>query len=135
MLCQLQLKQEESDRRHDETRKMYDDLAQKFSIFQDFVASNVGCAQEEALTYTTVDAAPHPATTTPPLTSPKPETAPFTSVRNGATPTNKSFLPIATYNRFAVLAEEEEEAHETRLIGDSITKKTKHGILQTRRRE
>ncbi|KAK3891502.1 hypothetical protein Pcinc_004592 [Petrolisthes cinctipes] len=58
----LQLKQEESDRRHDETSKMYDDLAQKFSILQDFVASNVGCAPEEALTYATVAASPHPAT-------------------------------------------------------------------------
>ncbi|KAK3891605.1 hypothetical protein Pcinc_004493 [Petrolisthes cinctipes] len=62
ILCQLQLKQEESDRRHDETSKMYDDLAQKFSNLQDFVASNVGCAPEEALTYATVAAAPHPAT-------------------------------------------------------------------------
>ncbi|KAK4307795.1 hypothetical protein Pmani_020464 [Petrolisthes manimaculis] len=115
MLCQLQLKQEESDRRHDETRKLYDDLAQKFTILQEFVASNVGCAPEEALTYATVAAAPHPTTTatatatttatataTPAHTSPNTETAPFTPVRNGATPTSK---------------------------------KTKLGHLQTRRRE
>ncbi|KAK4318433.1 hypothetical protein Pmani_010570 [Petrolisthes manimaculis] len=123
MLCQLQLKQEDSDRRHDETRKLYDDLAQKFTILQEFVASNVGCAPEEALTYATVAAAPHPTTTatatatttatatatatttataTPAHTSPNTETAPFTPVRNGATPTSK---------------------------------KTKHGHLQTRRRE
>ncbi|KAK4301132.1 hypothetical protein Pmani_026714 [Petrolisthes manimaculis] len=44
---ELQLKQEESDRCHDETRKMYDDLAQKFSILQEFVASNVGCVLQK----------------------------------------------------------------------------------------
>ncbi|KAK4307338.1 hypothetical protein Pmani_020869 [Petrolisthes manimaculis] len=110
MLCQLQLKQEESDRRHDEIRKMYDDLAQKFAILQEFVASNVGCTPEEALTYANVAAAPNPTTTatatatatatttatataTPAHTSPNTETAPFTPVRNGATPTSRSFLP------------------------------------------
>ena len=48
---------------------------------------------------------------------------PFTVVRNHSTPINKKkFLPISTYNRFKVLNEEEEDALETRLIGDSVTR-------------
>ena len=34
----------------------------------------------------------------------------------------KKFLPISTFNRFKVLNEEEEDAHETRLIGDSMVR-------------
>ena len=47
--------------------------------------------------------------------------ASFIPVRNGAFQNNnKSCLPITTSNRFKVLAEEEEEDHEKRLIGKSI---------------
>ncbi|MCP5006083.1 MAG: SGNH/GDSL hydrolase family protein, partial [Planctomycetes bacterium] len=46
---------------------------------------------------------------------------PFTAVKNGAKKTPKSFLPVTTiYNKFQILAEPVDEAHETLLIGDSI---------------
>ena len=141
-LCLLQDRLLASERSHEETKRKYDDLARKFTSLHDFVSANVACSSE-----ITVPAAEAPATSpsstghgsrdstvplaatpAPPTTRdmPRPDAAteePFTQVRNGARPiTNRSFLPISTYNRFAVLLEEEEEDHETRLIGDSIVK-------------
>lgn len=122
LLCHFQRRLDESDRRHDESCRRYDELANKFSILQEFVASNIGCSTEAALSYATVAAASRP-TTSPSPPTPNPEAA-FTPVRNGYKAANKpkSFLPITTSNRFSILAEEEEEEHETRLIGDSIVR-------------
>ena len=111
ILCQLQRKLDESERR-------YEQLARKFSVLEDFVASNVGCSPETGVTY----AAKAAATPAAPPCSPDQEATPFTEVKNGGRPKTKSFLPISTYNSFAVLAVEEEEVHEARLIGDSIVR-------------
>ena len=125
--------------------KRHDELERKFNILEDFVASNVGCSPEAAVTYATAAAssaataaastaataataatataaasAAAAATATAATPSPDQNTTSFTAVRNGARPTTKSFLPISTHNSFAVLAEEEEEQYESRLIGDSI---------------
>ena len=52
---------------------------------------------------------------------------PFTLVRNGVQRNNnESCLPITTCNRFKILVEDEEEDHETRLIGDSIVREQLH---------
>ena len=109
-----------NQQRLDEAEKRNDELARKFSILEDFVASNIGCSPEAAVTYAAAAAAPHP-TPAAPTSSPDQDT-PFTEVKNGGRPKTKSFLPISTYNSFAVLAEEEEEIHEARIIGDSIVR-------------
>lgn len=62
-------------------------------------------------------------TNTPSLHLPDPVRAPITSVRYGSHESaTKALLSIITFNGFQVLAEEEEEAHETRLIGVFIVR-------------
>ena len=101
------------------------ELTKQLSALQEFVANNIGCSTDAVRTYATAAASGPPsstATTTPPPPRPNAEALAFKVVRNGSRPTNKAFLPITTHNRFAVLAEEKEEAFETRLIGDSIVR-------------
>lgn len=65
ILCYLQKKLEDSQRK-------YDDLAKRFNILQDFVFSNFGCTPEAATTYSTAVAVPSPTTITPPPPMPSP---------------------------------------------------------------
>ena len=147
LLCVLQQRLAASERNQDDLAKQHNDLARKhsdltkeFDALKEFVASNVGCSTGDVMLYATAAAsAPAPANAAhdPTVSVPAPDasrpvippppcrdsgTAAFTPVRNGRRPATKSFLPIQTFNRFAVLAEEEEEPFETSLIGDSIVR-------------
>ena len=117
-LCRLQSEMERLHEKYEEKCKKYDDLSQQFEALKDFVSSNIGCSLPSDATPATTAVAADTATTSVPRTE-----TPFTVVRNHFTSTNKkSFLPISTYNRFKVLSEEEEDALETRLVGDSIVR-------------
>ena len=114
-LCRLQSEMERLHEKYEAKCKKYDDLSQEFEALKDFVSANIGCSLPPDATPATTAATATPATT--------PAETPFTVVRNNSTPLiKKKFLPISTYNRFKVLNEEEEDALETRLIGDSITR-------------
>ena len=115
---------EDSERRHN-------DLEKKFNVLQEFVTSNIGIA---AADLTHVLASPPRTATPPPPPSPNPERETFYTVRRGARPQTKSFLPISTYNSFAVLAEDEEEDQETRIVGDSIVKSQLEEFCSTARK-
>ena len=141
LLCVLQQRIAASERNHDDLAKRHHDLAKEFDVLKEFVAANVGCSSDDVMTFAKAAApAPAPAAvaahaptvSVPAADAPSPAnppphpldsgTAAFTPVRNGRRPATKAFLPIQTFNRFAILAEEEEEAFETRLIGDSIVR-------------
>ena len=97
--------------------KKYDDLSQQFEALKDFVSSNIGCSSPSDNTSATSAVTADTATTR--------AEAPFTDVKNGfrSPPfTKKKFLPISTFNRYQVLSEEEEDALETRLVGDSLVR-------------
>ena len=141
LLCVLQQRLAASERNHDDLAKQHHDLAKEFHVLKEFVAANVGCSTDDVMTYAKAAAAPAPAPAavtahsptvsvstdaSHPINPPPPPSdsgaAAFTPVRNGRRPATKAFLPIQTFNRFAILAEEEEEASETRLIGDFIVR-------------
>ncbi|ORD93318.1 hypothetical protein ECANGB1_208 [Enterospora canceri] len=109
-------------------QKENDELKKKFDILQEFVTANVGIlpplspSTEQATSYAAVAARQNDAPSLPERVIQG--EVPFTPVRNGARQINKkSFLPVSTYNSFKILMkEEEEEDHETRIIGDSIVR-------------
>ena len=106
--------------KYEEKSKKYDDLSQQFEALKDFVSANI-CSLPSDPTPATTTTAAVTADTAVNSTS-RGETR-FTVVKNRFTPTNKkNFLPISTYNRFKVLNEEEEDALETRLVGDSLVR-------------
>ena len=119
--CRLQSELEKLHDKYDDKCKQYDDLSQQFEALKDFVSSNVACPPS-ADTAPATSAAVHATATDVATPSPTPRAeAPFLQAKNRSPPiTKKRFLPISTYNRFKVLAEEEEDALETRLVGDSI---------------
>ena len=101
----------------------HEDLQKKFDALQDFVSANVGVASP-ASTLSPVSSnnssyAAAVLATNPP---PKPHDSGFTTVRNGARPTQrtKEMLIPTTFNRFQVLGDSIEEDFETRLVGDSM---------------
>ena len=110
----MQSKMERLHEKYEEKCKKYDDLARQFDALKDFVSANVGCSVSAPST----TALPDPSPRTPVHR----ESTDYTVVRSRTTPTNKKFLPITTYNRLKVLSEEEEDAIETRIVGDSIVR-------------
>ena len=127
-LCMLQSEVDLLHRKDEEASKKYEELARKYDVLQEFVTNNIGCVPESVRTYANVLSSDRPATNEAATNeaTPAPTTqqeVPFTQVKNGARPVNKKqFLPITMHNRFKILAEEEEDDHETRLIGDSIVR-------------
>ena len=114
-LCRLQSEMERLHEKYEAKCQKFDDLSQQFEALKDFVSANIGCSLPPDTTPATAAVTAAPATA-------RAET-PFTVVRNHSTPINKrKFLPISTYNRFKVLNEEEEDALETRLVGDSMVR-------------
>ena len=106
-------------------------LTNRVNALEDFVANNVAIESGSRLRSEEWPAISRrtPATTNK-VTNVRPnnsvtnnnnDTSPqFQRVRNGAKPTTREFLPIKMYNKFQILAEVEEDAHETRLTGDSL---------------
>ena len=106
--------------KYEEKCKKYDDLSQQFEALKDFVSANICSLPSDPTPATTTTAA---VTADTAVNSTSRGETPFTVVKNRFAPTNKkNFLPISTYNRFKVLNEEEEDALETRLVGDSLVR-------------
>ncbi|MPC53932.1 hypothetical protein E2C01_047835 [Portunus trituberculatus] len=109
--------------KYKEKCKQYEDVVQQLETLKEFVVSITVCTSTNAVS--TIPDRPVASTTPGAPSRPHavPAQTPFTFVRNRATTTNvKKFLPISTYNRHQVIAEEEEDAQETRLIGNSIVR-------------
>ncbi|XP_063857228.1 uncharacterized protein LOC135098765 [Scylla paramamosain] len=121
-LCHLNSKVERLNEKYEEKCKQYEDVVQQLEALKEFVVSNTGCTSTDV-----VPAIPdRPASSTlgaPARPHAELAESPFILVKNRATTTNvKNFLPISTHNRYQILAEEEEDAQETRLVGDSIVR-------------
>ena len=113
------------------TIKEHDDLIKnlicRMDTLQEFVSNNIGQGSENSTRLESgSDAVPR---TLPSVINNSSSSTPtptqitrndFQPVRNGATRKTRTVLPITTYNSFQVLATEEEDSHEVRMVGDSI---------------
>ena len=109
-------------------QREHDELKKKIHVLQEFVTANLGILPptDQSTNHTAIAATKKDIVSL--LKRVLQGEVPFIPVGNGARRTNnKSFLSITTYNNFKILTEEEEENHETRIIGDSIVREQLSG--------
>ena len=113
-----------SNRRIEESNRRIEELSSELHSLREFVALNVGVPPAAAPAITPPPSGPTASEPTNNDVSPPPQND-FQEVRNGVRPKPRAILPITMCeNRFQILTdgEEEEEADEVRLVGDSIVR-------------